>query len=709
MCNTNRHRAFALVLLFWAFLLPGASAQVVEGEHVDAELLAETTHAVPGEVLWTALRLEHMERWHTYWINPGDAGKPTEISWNLPAGVTAGDIVWPTPERFELPADLVDFGYTGEVFLLVPLTVAANFAAPQLSVSADVVWLECDEICIPSGATVALNLPVSTATPVPLNAAATEGFALTRASQPRADIALDAQFSIVNGQIDLLVQATDNIFENARSISFIPDEHRVFDYNAQQNITSQLSSLQISQAYHRRVEREVPARVGGLLLVTDDDGEQLAYQVEAEAVGVDATLFGALPSPASAGSDMSLGTVFLFAMLGGLILNLMPCVFPVLSLKVLSLASSRHTSQREQRLHGLSYTAGVMLAFLTLAAVLLILQASGAAIGWGFHLQKPWFVAGLIYLFFVMGLSLSGVVEFGTSIMGAGLGLQEREGYSGSFFTGVLASVVASPCTAPFMGAALGFAFTQSMPVALTVFLALGFGMALPFLLISFIPALARKMPRPGAWMVVFKQILAFPLYATAVWLLWVLGQQTGPDAMALVIGSCVLLALAAWLYQQRHVSRGGWKLASAVIILLCLGLSISALRSPLMTTRATGTGIAASENYEAFSEARLAALRAQGKPVFVNMTAAWCITCLVNERVALSSEPFLNAMSEQGVTYLKGDWTNNDPEITAVLKRFETSGVPLYLMFPADPAKPAEVLPQILTEGIMLDALGRI
>jgi thiol:disulfide interchange protein DsbD len=387
----------------------------------------------------------------------------------------------------------------------------------------------------------------------------------------------------------------------------------------------------------------------------------------------------------------------------------MPCVFPVLSLKVLSLSSHAAGSQREQRLHGVAYAAGVMLAFLALAAVLLTLQAGGAAIGWGFHLQKPWFVAALVYLFFVMGLSMSGVVEFGTSIMGVGGALQEKDGYAGSFFTGVLASVVASPCTAPFMGAALGFAFTQSMPVALTVFLALGFGMALPFLVLSFVPALARRMPKPGAWMLTFKQVLAFPLYATVVWLLWVLGQQTGPDAMALVVGSCVLLALAAWLYQQRQASRGFWRYLSFAVILVCIGASASVLRSSFLET-ATSVAVAGEgENYETYTDARLAQLRAEGKPVFVNMTAAWCITCLVNERVALSSESFIDGLAEKGVVYLKGDWTNNDPAITAVLKQYNTSGVPLYLMFPADASKPAEQLPQILTESIMLGALERI
>ncbi|MES2624511.1 MAG: thioredoxin family protein [Pseudomonadota bacterium] len=708
----------SVLALLFTFAQP-ITAQEVDGEHVDAQLIAETTAAVPGEVLWTAVRLDHIEKWHTYWINPGDAGKATEISWTLPEGVTAGAIVWPTPERFELPGDLVDFGYTGEVFLLVPLTVPATFSADTLVANANVAWLECEEICIPSGAELSLTIPVQAQAPVQPDEAWQYGFAETRASQPRADIALDASFSINNGAIELLVQATENIFENARTISFIPDQHRILDYTAEQQLTTQLSSLQLRQNYNRRVEREVPERVGGLLLVTDSAGNQLAYQVDAEPNGINtAQLGGVMAATATDGSgggegaaaEMALGTVFLLAMLGGFILNLMPCVFPVLSLKVLSLSAHSNYSMHQQRMHGLAYAAGVIIAFLTLAIVLLTLQASGAAIGWGFHLQTPWFVGALVFLFFVMGLSMSGVVEFGTGVMGVGSNLQEKEGYSGSFFTGVLASVVASPCTAPFMGAALGFAFTQTMLVALTVFVALGFGMALPFLVISFVPGLARMMPRPGHWMLTFKQILAFPLYATAVWLLWVLGQQTSSDAMAMVIGACVLLAFAAWLYHQRNITKGAWRYVSAVLILACLYTSFSVLRSPFLETREVSSGeVAEGENYQAYSDSLLADLRAQGKPVFVNMTASWCITCLVNERVALSADAIVDALEENEVTYLKGDWTNNDPAITAVLKQYETSGVPLYLMFPADASKPAEVLPQILTESIVLDALTRI
>jgi len=672
--------------------------------HVDLDLIPEQTAAVPGQTLWLSLRMTHDPRWHTYWINPGDAGLPTEIAWTLPEGVAAGDIVWPIPERFDLPADLVDFGYTGEIFLLVPLTLPADYAAAALPLSAAVKWYECDEVCIPGNASITLDLPVApTAEP---NTDQAHAFAQTRESQPRADIRLDATFHYSDGALNLLVQATEAIFDDASSIVFIPDEHGVVDYLAPQDITRQVSSLQLLQRQHTRVARTMPQRVGGLLLVEGADGRELAYQVQAQPQQGDIAALGTMPASAP---DLGIATVFLFALLGGLILNLMPCVFPVLSLKVLSLANAHGSAAREQRMHGIAYTAGVMLSFFTLAAVLLTLQASGAAIGWGFQLQQPWIVAILIFVFFVMGLSMSGVVEFGTSLMGIGGNLQEQEGLRGSFFTGVLASVVASPCTAPFMGAALGFAFTQSMPVALTVFLALGFGMALPFLALSFVPALSRFLPRPGAWMQSFRQILAFPLYATAVWLLWVLGNQAGSNGMALVLGACVLLAFACWVWQQRHHSRGAWRHVKTALVLLSVGVAGSVLFSPMLQSRDGGQVVAADANYEAYSAARLAELRAQGKPVFINMTAAWCITCLVNEKLALSTDVVVDALADKEVTYLKGDWTNNDPAITEVLRQYETSGVPLYLMFPADASKPAEVLPQILTESIVLAALDRL
>jgi thiol:disulfide interchange protein len=709
--------AFNQILISILLLLAcSTQAQVVIGDHVDAELVAEMTGIAPGQDTWVALRLDHMENWHTYWKNPGDAGRATEITWTLPEGVTAGDIVWPTPKRIELPADLVDFGYENEIFLLVPLSIPASYQGESLDITANAQWLECEDICIPGGAVVSLSLPVMDATQITPNEQWVEAFSLTRASIPTSNVSFDSTFSISEGNLNILVQATEAVFADASEISFIPGEHRVFNYVSPQEITYQLSSLQLTQEHHPRFSA-APEEITGLLLVTDESGQQISYEIAATPDGISASDLGGLLAAnaegitnATAVSEMNLLLVFAFALLGGLILNLMPCVFPVLSLKVLSLASNSKSSQQEKRLHGLAYTAGVIVAFLILASVLLSLQASGALIGWGFHLQSPWFISLLIFLFFIMGLSMSGVVEFGTSIMGVGTELQDKEGYTGSFFTGILASVVASPCTAPFMGAALGFAFTQTASIALTVFVALGLGMALPFLLVSFNPTLSKLLPHPGKWMLTFKQILAFPLYATAVWLLWVLGNQTGTDGMALVIACCVLLAAAAWLYQRRHdIQSAFWRYANALIILLCLAVTIGVVRSPLLETQTIASGISEDAAYEAYSDARLAELRSNGQPVFVNMTASWCITCLVNEKVALNSEAVITALAENNITYLKGDWTNNDPEITEVLRRYETSGVPLYLMYPSDPSLPAEVLPQILTTGVVLDAIERI
>ena len=709
--------AFNQILISILLLLAcSTQAQVVIGDHVDAELVAEMTGIAPGQDTWVALRLDHMENWHTYWKNPGDAGRATEITWTLSEGVTAGDIVWPTPKRIELPADLVDFGYENEIFLLVPLSIPASYQGESLDITANAQWLECEDICIPGGAVVSLSLPVMDATQITPNEQWVEAFSLTRASIPTSNVSFDSTFSISEGNLNILVQATEAVFADASEISFIPGEHRVFNYVSPQEITYQLSSLQLTQEHHPRLSA-APEEITGLLLVTDESGQQISFEIAATPDGISASDLGGLLAAnaegitnATAVSEMNLLLVFAFALLGGLILNLMPCVFPVLSLKVLSLASNSKSSQQEKRLHGLAYTAGVIVAFLILASVLLSLQAGGALIGWGFHLQSPWFISLLIFLFFIMGLSMSGVVEFGTSIMGVGTELQDKEGYTGSFFTGILASVVASPCTAPFMGAALGFAFTQTASIALTVFVALGLGMALPFLLVSFNPTLSKLLPHPGKWMLTFKQILAFPLYATAVWLLWVLGNQTGTDGMALVIACCVLLAAAAWLYQRRHdIQSAFWRYANALIILLCLAVTIGVVRSPLLETQTIASGISEDAAYEAYSDARLAELRSNGQPVFVNMTASWCITCLVNEKVALNSEAVITALAENNITYLKGDWTNNDPEITEVLRRYETSGVPLYLMYPSDPSLPAEVLPQILTTGVVLDAIERI
>ncbi|HEY3699471.1 MAG TPA: protein-disulfide reductase DsbD [Spongiibacteraceae bacterium] len=403
-------------------------------------------------------------------------------------------------------------------------------------------------------------------------------------------------------------------------------------------------------------------------------------------------------TPAFAPDSTSWLNILLFALLGGSILNLMPCVFPVLSLKVLGFATHK---EEHQALHGISYTIGVVFSFLLVAAVLLILKATGQAVGWGFQLQQPWFVAGLAYLFFAMGLSLSGFWELGGSWMGLGNNLASRAGYGGSFFTGMLATLVASPCTAPFMAPALGFAVTQTAMKSLAIFAVLGFGMALPVLVLCFSPKLLAYIPKPGVWMDRFKQALAFPLYATAIWLSWVVGQQTGTSGMMAVLAGTLAIAFGLWLWRFGRTAR-------AIAIISFVGALVIA-GSPLLAEISSdaSTEQASGKNWQRYSDKNLAQLRAEGKPVFLNVTADWCITCLTNEKVALGNQAVIDAFTQNGVTYLKADWTHYNAEITALLAKFGRNGVPLYVFFPAAADAQPVVLPQLLRPTIIVDIVN--
>ena len=400
---------------------------------------------------------------------------------------------------------------------------------------------------------------------------------------------------------------------------------------------------------------------------------------------------GADTSAAMSGSGLNLPLVLLFALLGGIILNLMPCVFPVLSIKVLSLTSA-HLGEHSKHLHGMAYTAGIVISFVAIAALLLVFREAGEAVGWGFQLQSPVFVSLLAYLLFAAGLSFSGLLEVGARWMNIGQSAATGTSLRASFMTGVLATVVASPCSAPFMGTALGFALTQTPIISLLVFAVLGIGMALPFVLLSWIPGLLEKLPAPGPWMQSFRQFLAFPLYASAIWLLWVLGRQTSIDQVALVAIGILLLAFAAWL------GGGGakrWKQGVALLV------TVGALAIAITPADTADNN----KLWEAYSPARLKALRNEGRPVFINLTAAWCITCLANEKLALSSATFAETLQANNIVYLKGDWTNRNSEITALLKEYGRSGVPLYLYY-SPGSTSAQILPQLLTEGIVQKAL---
>lgn len=399
-------------------------------------------------------------------------------------------------------------------------------------------------------------------------------------------------------------------------------------------------------------------------------------------------------APAPNAPAHSLLLILLAAFLGGMILNLMPCVLPVLSMKVMQLA--RPHDNRTSQLHGLAYMAGVLISFIGIAAIMLGLRASGNAVGWGFQLQQPWFVASMVYLFFMLALSMIGLFHIGQRWMGMGQELTQRQGIQGAFFTGVLAVAVASPCTAPFMGSALGYAVTESGPAALGIFAVLGFGMALPMTLISFIPAAGRLLPKPGLWMERLKQFFAFPLFATATWLLWVLGNQAGTTAMAIILLGCIALSFALWSFNGGHTVT---RVLGFISLLAAITLPFSDQLQQQPENRA--------ERHEAYSTARLAELRRSGQAVFVDLTADWCITCLANEKSTLETDTVQQAFRDAGIVYLVGDWTHFNPEISALLSEYQRSGIPLYLLFPPVADAPAMILPQILSKDIVLDAIA--
>jgi thiol:disulfide interchange protein len=687
------------LLASWA----GASAAAARSDTVatpelSATLLAESAGVVAGGRVVLGVLLEHAPHWHSYWQNAGDAGLATRVRAELPEGVTLGPIEWPHPERYEL-AGIQNFGYEGRVLLPMTLTVAEAYPAASVPVRLTVDWLACKEECIPGRAELAIALPVGDGGQ--LVAAHAADFAAARARQPVAGPD-GARYDLIEGEVRVSIPQPEG-FDAGAGWDLFPVPVEVLS-NALPAGRALVDGQLLWPAARSEYFKAAPA-VLELVLVNGKPPASRAWRVLAAGDGsatAAAEAAAASPvampaaTPAPAGDTLGLGVALLFALLGGVILNLMPCVFPVLTLKALALRGDAHGAR-----HGLLYAAGCVATFLALAGVLLALRAGGEALGWGFQLQSPWLVGLLVYLFVAMGLSLSGLFTIGERWMGVGQDLAGGEGDRAAFFTGVLAAVVASPCTAPFMGAAMGYALTQSPAVALAVFAALGLGLALPFVLVSMVPGLARHLPRPGPWMDRLKQLLAFPLYLSALWLAWVFGEQQGALAMAWLLAGAVAIAFVLWLLA---LPPPGGALRKAGIAMGVIA-AIWVLQDGARREAAPLTG-AMTAGHEAWSEERLAALATEGRPVFVNMTAAWCITCLANERVALSGERFRSLLAERGIVYLKGDWTRRDEAITRYLAQFGRTGVPLYVWYPGGGASPV-VLPQLLTEAIVVDALA--
>ena len=689
-------RPLVLLILLTALLAPatcGAASPPVQTDHLRSRLVAEATAAVPGSRLTLGLLLEHDPHWHTYWRNPGDSGLPTELDLTLPDGIKAEPIAWPHPQRFEL-ADIVNFGYGERRLLPVSIMIPADYAAPSLPVRAAARWLICEVECIPGKAEYVFELPVAPTADVDSRWA--DDFAAARADLPRAAAATLAVADATDA-ITLTLSGLDAAAAPAQW-QWFPETPEVVANSAQPQWQRTDAGW---QARWRKSEyfTALPAEVA--LVAFDGDGTATRF---AAVTAADAAATAATPLPGAAVETLSLLPALLFAFIGGLVLNLMPCVFPVLSIKAMGALASAD-DRAELRRHGGWYTLGVIATFLLLAGVLLALRAGGEQLGWGFQLQEPRFVAGVALLLFAMALSFSGVWEFGGRLAGAGQRLTEGHGARASFFTGALAVVVASPCTAPFMGTALGWALAQPPAAALAVFAALGLGLAAPMLLLGIVPALARALPRPGPWMDGFRQLLAFPLYLTVVWLLWVYGEQTSPLGMAWLLAALTALAFALWLLGRRPAMRSprlraGAAVVAAAALVLALALPLSA-----PTPAAAGARSMSDANAEPWSEQRLAELRAAGRPVLVNMTAAWCITCLANERIALSTDTVREALAAHDVAYLKGDWTRHDEAITRYLERYGRNGVPLYVLYPPGGGAP-RVLPQLLTADGVAEAI---
>lgn len=685
---------FTLLLCVFAF---PAAAQIDSAPKVQASLIAEEGEIAPGGTLHVALQEIIRPSWHTYWRNPGEAGFPTDIKWTLPPGWKAGAIQWPYPHRLPVPP-LMNYGYEGTLWLLSDITVPKDAAPGLVTLKADASWLVCQQVCIPEEKVLTLDVAVSPS-PVAPYATIAQQFDAARAKLPTA-----SPWPVVfasGDKLDLFVQSPALAKAQLKDATFFPDSEGVIAGMAPQVIGAADNGLVLRLTPAKGAKP--PKSLDGVLVLTSADGSVQAMDIHGQPGTVPSAQF------AEGGAETGLWLSLLFALIGGLILNLMPCVLPILAMKALALANVAHSDRSEAAREGFAYGIGAILSFVALGALLVALRAGGQAIGWGFQLQEPAAVAFFALLVFAVGLNLSGIFEFSSGIT-AGDALTRRGGSVGSFFTGVLAVAVAAPCTAPFMAAALGYALTQSALAAVAVFLALGIGFALPFVLVGLAPALLRVLPKPGAWMSTFKQLLAFPMYGAAVWLVWVLTQETGFTALIAILGAMVLLAFAAWAWTVSRNAGSGWRAAGTAFALLGLIGAAASLVVIHMDTIPPAAMAAHKEvagiPCEAYTAKRLAHLRAEKRPVFVDATAAWCITCMVNEKVALANDPVRNAFARKHVAYLIADWTNRNAEITALLAANGRSGVPLYLYYAPGAANPV-VLPQILTEDEVIKVIS--
>jgi thiol:disulfide interchange protein DsbD len=643
-------------------------------------LLTESNQVGGEETLLVGLEFNLSPGWHTYWENPGDSGEGASIKWNLPSGFKASTILWPGPKRIPVEP-LMTYGYEDKALLLTEIKSPKEFSNP-VKISAKINWLTCKDICIPQEGQVDMTLIKGPKVANQFTSKLRE-VALT---VPK-NFPSPYRVSVINEKIFLQFEK-----EGSRNISeayFFPNEYGLINYTADQKLerNDNSFSLELSSA---EVQLKTNTLKGVLKLKVD--GIKEFYTLD-------------LPLEKNTNKPLvtiSLLTAIIFAFLGGIILNAMPCVFPILSIKILSFIEQSQGSKEKLFHHGLVFSAGVLTTFLAVSALLIFLRASGEAIGWGYQLQSPWVVSLLIYLFVVIGIVFMGNIVLGSSFGNLGTLVQNQKDLTSSFFTGVLAVIVASPCTAPFMGPALGLALLQPGLKSILIFLALGIGFSLPYLILSIYPQLLSKLPKPGEWMQTLKQIMAFPMWASALWLAWVLSSQVDMQSVFAVLLGALLIALGLWLLEKTQNSAS---ILRRVTLIFSLGLMIFSIWLLPITSDNNSPNLKNEEN--AFSVQKLNSLRSEQKMVFLNFTADWCITCKVNEAIALNQDKVKKVLDEKNIIYLKADWTRKDPEIASMLASYGRTGVPLYLLFPSqgDPI----ILPELLTEDLLLDFLKEI
>ncbi len=698
-----------------------------KAQHLTAELVSLGPAIAPGGSQQVGLLLSLEEKWHVYWVNAGDSGEPPHIKWTLPEGITAGPMQFPIPERLPL-GPLMDFGYENIVAFPVTISAAPETKPGPVHLDAMVDWLVCSAVCVPGKAHLGIDLTVQPGAP----AIAQEpklgalGQAMTLIPEP---LPAGATFTAVGGAKDFVLTLKDGKRETDAQFYPYPTEPTATDKEPPDEIVNAAEQKvqPLKDGVRLQVQRSpelttLPATMHGVIRLSDT----VAYEVTAPVVTEAAAPPGAVSGGAGAtgaGDVTALGAIGL-AFLGGVILNLMPCVFPVLFIKALALVQTAGPNAGRERLHvrqhGLAYALGILVSFWAIVAVLLALRATGSQAGWGFQLQSPVFIAVLASFIFFFALSLAGQFDIGLSLTSVGGELAQKQGFAGSFFTGVLATVVATPCTAPLMGAAVGFALAQTTGLAFAVFTSLALGLAAPYVLLSWHPAWVRVLPRPGAWMETLKQFTALPLFATSIWLAWVYGQlysaDLGVSEVALLLACFLLLAVAGWVMGKWP---GRWSSAIAAMVLIALGLAIPLSQraqagtakppGPVAAASAGGAGAQTAELVWApYSEASLDSARASGRPVFIDFTAAWCLSCQFNERAVLKAADVESALRAHNVALLKADWTNEDPEITRKLASVNRAGVPTYVIYPGAAGSAADVLPELLTKDLVLKAIER-